>query len=608
VRDYLRIATKIRETPWLMTPEALSVICAIMDERINNGKLSDDELAIRLRGVEMRAPDENEHRIKRIGSTSVVSLQGPLFGKANMLTEMSGATSLEMFASDLKTALNDDSVSSVIIDIDSPGGTSEMVKEVGQVVMEGREQKPIYAFANSMAGSAAYWIGSQATEMFANHSGLVGSVGAYTVHEDYSVADAQQGHKFTFISAGKYKTEGNEHEPLSAEGNAYRQEVIDDLYQDFVNHVAAGRGVSTDEVEANYGQGRVVPSTKALENGMIDGISTLSQLVNHASVNQLRPGITIVNNTSTASTAVVGERGPELILPNTGYFTFANGTLNLESKEYEHSEPGTGSPPAPRTDEDGSDDIAIRQGWRRDDLPVYGPNAPTPNPPPPVSTQARREGNSLTPEQLESIRISLGCSEEDFYDSLRTAVDDHRNIRSSMELASEDERLKKEFPQMWDQHQHLLREARENRANSFVETVKMFSAMSGDQLKPTNQGMSSLAMESVKQMHLAFADGTASVEDFERCIHTVTQGGLVEYGERGSSRAPSELNGDYNLNLGTTEGISNTRKMFAARVKEIQMQDNLDFKAALNVAAQKYPDLYKAYVNAVPVNTNTPSA
>ena len=278
--------------------------------------------------------------------------------------------------------------------------------------------------------------------------------------------------------------------------------------------------------------------------------------------------------------------------------TLIDGTVYMESKEYEHSEPGTGSPPQPRTDEDGHDDIAIRNRWRRDDLPVYGPDAPQPN------SKLRGEGMAINNDQLEAlegIRIALGSTEDNFLGELKVAVEGYKDLQTSLAAATEEDRLKSDFPQMWREHQDLLTERRENRAKAFTDVIKTFSVMDGEQLRPSSYGLSALAMEHVTQMHLKFSDGTASLEDFENCIKGITQGGFVEYGERGSSRTRDQDLGGFDT--ATAEGIKNIRTVFAQKVTEIQKNDKLDFNAALTEAAKRYPELAAAYQGAVPTNS-----
>jgi hypothetical protein len=380
--------------------------------------------------------------------------------------------------------------------------------------------------------------------------------------------------------------------------------------------VARGRMVDVESVESSYGQGRVVSSTKALDNGMIDGISTFDSLVNHIAgqsrqvqvmfdpTSSVVPASATTTNSSTVPNMGIS---PQLwsgsLIGNTVTISTTTNPLpvQMESKELEHSEPGTGSPPQPRTDEDGHDDIAITQRWRRDPLPVFGEGAPSPHPPRPNSN-ARGEGMAITSEQVEALRIKLGCGEDTFYDELLVAVEGYRDLQTSLSAASEEDRLQREYPQMWKEHQDLLNERRETRARSFTDTVKTFTVMEGETLKPSSFGLSALAMEYVtQQMHLKFAEGTANLEDFENCIKGITQGGFVEYGERGSARTRDTDFGSYDT--ATAEGVRNVRQIFAAKVTEIQKQDNLEFKAALTEAAKRYPELAQAYQQAVPTSS-----
>src|SRR5215471_5380691 len=320
IRDYIHIKSKIVDSIWLITPAGLDVILGIVEDRFNNGK--------RLDLPEQTYGESEMMGAKVIGSTGVIQLNGPIFGKANLLTQMSGATSLETFASDFQALVENNNVKSIVIQADTPGGTSDMVEEVANQIYAAREAKPIYAIADTICGSAGLYLCSQADALYASSSGSVGSIGVYTVHEDQSVADAQHGFKYTYVSAGKYKTEGNPHEPLSQEGRAYRQEIVDEIYAEFVDAVARGRDVSSEQVISDYGGGRMLTAKKAFDVGLIDGITTTNDLIGVANSHASPVGVYFEG---AAYQATMGE----------------DGLYHMESKEWEHSEPGTGSPPAP---------------------------------------------------------------------------------------------------------------------------------------------------------------------------------------------------------------------------------------------------------------------
>jgi signal peptide peptidase SppA len=209
----------------------------------------------------------------------VLNINGPIFPKANMMTQMSGATSIEKLQSDFRQMLIDDTIKSIVLNIDSPGGMSDLIMEMGDEIFSARGQKPIVAVANTTAASAAYWLGSQAEKFYVTPSGQVGSVGVYTVHQDKSAQQEKEGISTTMISAGKYKVEGSPFGPLSDDAKEHMQERVNETYNEFVSAVARGRGTSEEVVKEAYGDGRTYRAKTALAMNMVDGIQTLDSVV-----------------------------------------------------------------------------------------------------------------------------------------------------------------------------------------------------------------------------------------------------------------------------------------------------------------------------------------
>ena len=142
-----------------------------------------------------------------------------------------------------------------------------------------RAQKPVVAIANSLAASAAYWIGCSASEFYVTPGGEVGSIGVWQAHQDYSKAMDEAGVKTTLISAGKFKVEGNPYAPLDEEAQGFMQSRVDDYYAAFTKAVAKGRGVPISQVRDGMGQGRVLGADAALASSMVDGIATFDDVV-----------------------------------------------------------------------------------------------------------------------------------------------------------------------------------------------------------------------------------------------------------------------------------------------------------------------------------------
>lgn len=267
---------------WAMTRDKLQIIGSVLSARLSGVKATPDEIRAAL-GASAAAPAS-----RAVGSTAVIPIFGSLSHRMGMMSEFSGGTSYAAVRSALRGALADPNVSAILLEIDSPGGNVDGLPELADEVYAARGQKPIGAIANTMAASAAYWLGSQVDDFAITPSGLVGSVGVYMMHVDASQANERLGYAITYISAGEHKTEGNPDEPLSDDALAYLRSQVEDIYSQFIAAVARGRGASKKAVRETYGQGRVLMAEPALKAGMVDRIATLDEMVGRMSAKAKR--------------------------------------------------------------------------------------------------------------------------------------------------------------------------------------------------------------------------------------------------------------------------------------------------------------------------------
>lgn len=261
-------------TPWAILPEKLEAIRDVLSLHAEGGSFTSEEIAARVGDKRTAAPSD-----RMAGSVAVIPLYGSIFPRANMMTEMSGATSLASWVQRFQAAANNPDVSAIVIDTDSPGGVTSGVTEAADAIFAARQQKPVIAVANTLMASAAYWLGSQADLVVASPSADVGSVGVYAMHVDASRQLANDGLEATIIKAGRFKAEGNPYEPLSPEARAEMQARVDETYGQFVKALARGRGVSEAAVKTQFGEGRVLSAPRALAAGMVDRVATLDQIV-----------------------------------------------------------------------------------------------------------------------------------------------------------------------------------------------------------------------------------------------------------------------------------------------------------------------------------------
>ena len=144
------------------------------------------------------------------------------------------------------------------------GGGRNVVAETAEVLHRGGRTKPTIAAVSGMAGSAAYWIASNASELVVTPSGEVGSIGVWSMHVDESQALDRAGYVVTLVLAGKYKTGGHPYGPMDAEALAHSQADVNSYFADFLADVARGRRVSRRTVERSYGEGRMMRAKPAL--------------------------------------------------------------------------------------------------------------------------------------------------------------------------------------------------------------------------------------------------------------------------------------------------------------------------------------------------------
>lgn len=269
---YAHILSAFAAEPWALQPEKMQAVIEFLLFKADGGEFSSEELAARL----TKKADAEVARTE--GAVAVIPVYGVLAQRMNLMSEFSGGTSYQRLEGALNAAIASDEIKAIVLDIDSPGGGVPGAMELGAAMRAVRGgQKPIVAQVNSLAASAAYWIASQADEIVVTPSGRAGSIGVYTYHDDLSGYFAQKGVKRTYISAGDHKVEGNETGPLTNDAQGFVQKLVDESYDNFVNAVAEGRGVSRSTVLDRFGQGRVFGATELVDRGMADRIGTITE-------------------------------------------------------------------------------------------------------------------------------------------------------------------------------------------------------------------------------------------------------------------------------------------------------------------------------------------
>lgn len=182
------------------------------------------------------------------------------------------STGYDAIAEALALAQANPAVLSILLSLDSPGGSVGGCRELATLISQSR--KPVAAYADGLCASAAYWLASSTGRVFAPATALVGSIGVIMAHVDYSRLNEKAGIQVTYITGGEWKATGNADEPLSPEALAYLKERVNGLHAIFRADVAAWMGLSPEAAAnpAAWGDGQLFLASDAARLGLVTHI------------------------------------------------------------------------------------------------------------------------------------------------------------------------------------------------------------------------------------------------------------------------------------------------------------------------------------------------
>lgn len=340
-----RIAGQIYNRPLLVTEDAARTVSSYFLSRVGakGGMVADNERSIETVQVFSPTPgpggssvyhsprasrfvgqydtgmDGRPAPYRRTDSgAAIITVIGELVNRGAWIGASSGLVSYEGLAFQIEQAAADPKISGIVLDIESPGGEAVGAFEIAAVVRQARETKPVIAFVNGMAASAAYAIASGATKIISIPSGIAGSIGVVMMHMDFSEYLKAEGVEPTFIFAGAHKVDGNPMQPLPDEVKERMQAEVNSFYDMFCTNVGLGRpklgaeGARATEADCLIGQAAVTA-------GLVDAIGTFEDAIAEATGYSARsPG------RMTAQSPKGGSPTMKTVNPGTALATAAN--------------------------------------------------------------------------------------------------------------------------------------------------------------------------------------------------------------------------------------------------------------------------------------------
>ena len=250
--------------PWAISPTWLSTILTIANREGPGPEAVAKELG---------RPLENTRAVEMRGSVAVIPVHGPIFRRANLFSEVSGATSVQVLATDLHLALDTEDVSAVLLDIDSPGGEANGISELAAMIFASRGRKPIHAYVGGTGASAAYWIAAACDRIHIGDTASVGSIGVVRAVPNPKASSAGD------IEIVSSQSPNKRPDVTTEDGRAVYQTEVDELATVFVSRVATYRGVSVDTVLARFGKGACLVGASAVAAGMADDLASFEAVL-----------------------------------------------------------------------------------------------------------------------------------------------------------------------------------------------------------------------------------------------------------------------------------------------------------------------------------------
>ena len=210
---------------------------------------------------------------------AVINIRGAL----TKYDQFSGSYGLMSYTRQIEQAYNDNSITAIVLDMDTPGGSVAGTEIAAQMVGLKDRPKPIVTFANDLLCSAGYWIASHSDYIMASgENAEVGSIGGMVSFWSSKELDEQWGIVTVYATQSKHKNEGIREYDETGETNIIQNE-IDAITANFIDQVKAKRGsVIKDDKYPEVYQGRTYLGSEAVRTGLVDKLGTLSDAIKKA--------------------------------------------------------------------------------------------------------------------------------------------------------------------------------------------------------------------------------------------------------------------------------------------------------------------------------------
>lgn len=258
------VIEQVYHKPWLITPTMHAAIRRMVESKLNTSAEAAPQHWIE---GEMEPFTVQRRRMETDrNGVATIHIMGVLGQGLAPIERACGASDTRDIRAELMDAR--DNARAIFLDIESPGGMVNGTAETGNLVRDIAGDMPVVAFTDSLIASAAYWIASQADEIYATESADLGSIGVYIPWVDDSAMLEAMGVKLEAIANEGATYKGLGFNPqLNEEQRALLQGMVDKMAVDFKAAVNTRRNVPEEMM-----RGQTAYGAEAVAMGLVDGI------------------------------------------------------------------------------------------------------------------------------------------------------------------------------------------------------------------------------------------------------------------------------------------------------------------------------------------------
>lgn len=207
-----------------------------------------------------------------------------LYASGEILEKSDGEVCItsKSLVSDIEKVMKDDDIKAVVLRVNSPGGSAIEAEIIYNSLLKLKNKKPLVVSMGGYAASGGYYISSCANKIYAEPNTITGSIGVFgLVLTPQKLLNNTLGINVETVSTHEMSDLYSSWAPMSSGQLAVMQREVENVYDIFLQHVADGRGMTTEQVD-EIAQGRVWTGTAALQIGLVDELGGLEDAINAA--------------------------------------------------------------------------------------------------------------------------------------------------------------------------------------------------------------------------------------------------------------------------------------------------------------------------------------